>query len=218
MHTRLHALALVTAAVATPGFADVVFSENFESGLGAWTGKRGGSHNGAAVADPYDNSNTALAFTAMNAAGDIFTADQIRLDTARSYVLSFDFLGMTDRGMNPNVGTNAYVGISQGLPDGHKWLYSTQGTSGANAVLVDNSAWNHYEFALDVPTGWADENGFAGFHLMLEDFYGGGGVAGDAYFDNFSIRSVPTPFSAALLGLGGVVLTRRRRSGTHVAG
>lgn len=213
MPRRIPALMSVLGAAVfvTPAFADVVFSENFESGLGAWTGKSAGAHHGQVVADPLNAANSALSFASLNAAGDIFTTNAIQIDTSLSYVISFDYLGMTDRGMNPAVGTNGYVGLSQGLPDNHTWLYSTQGTSGAADVLVDDSAWNHYQFALSVPQNWADANGIASFHLMLEDFSGSGGVAGDAYFDNFSIRTVPAPFSAALLGAGGLVMCRRRR-------
>ena len=47
---------------------------------------------------------------------------------------------------------------------------------------------------------------------MLEDFSGGGGVAGDAYFDNIMIQSVPAPASlACLMGVAGIS-TRRRRA------
>ncbi len=197
--------------VVSAASADVVFSEDFESGLGNWTGKSGGAHHGALVADPLGGGNTVLAFTAMNAAGDLFSLNPIEFDAGTSYVLSFDYLGRTDQGRNASVGTNGYVGLSRGLPGEHVWLYSTQTTSGASGVLVDDNTWHSYEFALDIPDSWADADGKTLAHLMLEDFYGGGGVAGDAYFDNISIRSVPAPFSAALLGMGGLGLTCRRR-------
>jgi len=50
--------------------------------------------------------------------------------------------------------------------------------------------------------------------LMLEDFSGSGGGSGDALFDNFQIATtpVPAPGAIALLGLGGLLTTKRRRS------
>lgn len=206
-------IALIAGSiVVSAASADVVFSEDFESGLGNWTGKGGAAHHGAAIADPLGSGNTVLAFTAMNAAGDLFSLNPIEFDAGTSYVISFDYLGQTDKGRNASVGTNGYVGLSRGLPGDHIWLYSTQNTSGAADVLVDDNTWHSYEYALDIPDSWAGADGKALAHLMLEDFYGGGGVAGDAYFDNISIRSVPAPFSAALLGLGGLGLSRRRRA------
>ena len=159
--TLTHALiaAGFAGVLGSSALAGVVFSEDFESGLGTWTGKNSGAHHGSAISDPLGGSNTILVFTQMNAAGDIFSEQPITLDTSVSYTISFDYLGMLDQGMNPTVGTSGYVGLSRELPGSHTWLYSTQTTSGAQAVLIDDSSWHSYEFMLDVPASWADSSG-----------------------------------------------------------
>ena len=72
------------------------------------------------------------------------------------------------------------------------------GTPVVDYQTIDTSTWD------DTAT-----NGFR-FHLQ-------GTVAstppglGDAYFDNFSVQSVPEPSSATLIGLGTLTLLRRKR-------
>ena len=71
---KLAAFALLTcsfSAMAVP-----VITDDFESGLGGWTGKGGGAHDGIIVADPFNASNNVLTFTSLESAGEIFTVDR----------------------------------------------------------------------------------------------------------------------------------------------
>lgn len=190
-----------TAALLLSGAASagVLFTEDFESGLSAWTGKNNGAHNGQVVTDPLDATNSVLNWTALNSAGDTFTISTFSL-AAGDYVLEYDYLGTCTSG---NCG--GFVGYSQGYPGSHVWLAGTG--NGYPDLNPDNGQWNHVVLAFSTATT---------FHLMLEDFSGSGGVAGDAYFDNFVLRTpdVPAPAALSLLGFGiaGLGVARRRRS------
>jgi len=187
--------------------ADIVFQDNFESGLNLWTGKNGGSYRGELVADPLGSGNTVLGFNGLNSAGDMFMANPFELDPSKTYQLSFDYLGLGLAKSNLN-DTGGYVGFSVDTPGRHKWKWATGSVSGASDVLIDDGQWNSYKFdfqASDLGIGNS-------VRLMVEDFVGSGGRSGDAFFDNFKITTVPTPGSVALLGVGGLLVTRRRRS------
>jgi hypothetical protein len=195
--------ALVAAMLAGNAQATLLFSDDFESGLGQWTGTAMGSHNGILVADPYDGGNQVLAFSAQKGWGDIFSLDTFSSSTG--YVLSFDYLGScaaSDCG--------GYVGYSRDFPGDHTWLYGTRTTSGAADVLQDNAGWQSYAFEF-----FAE----GAIRLMLEDFVG---IGGDAYFDNISLSaitlqalqpatSVPEPDALILLLIGVLALAARRR-------
>lgn len=188
--------------------AMTVFSDDFEGGdLSQWIGKGGLSHHGQIVSDPAGvTGEHAMNFTRMNSAGDIFTSEAAF--DAGEYWLSFDYYGDTEAFGSDNQNTGGYVGISQGFAGTHRWLYATGEASSARDVLIDDNSWHSYTF--NFTASWA-------FHLMLEDFSGSGGGAGDAYFDNIILRDtnpVPEPatlvlFGAGLLGLAGI----QRRSG-----
>ena len=80
----------------------------------------------------------------------------------------------------------------------HFWLAGT--VNGYGVVdLIDDGAWHHYSIALDGTS-------LGSFHLILEDFDGSGGVAGDALFDNISLAAVPEPSAASCLVLGVLAL------------
>jgi hypothetical protein len=203
---------LISAAIlvgmsCSGALADLWFSEDFESDLSAWTGKSGAAHNGVIVADPLNSDNRVLTFTAVNSHGDIFTLDSFSLIPGQKYTVSFDFLGLVTQASG---GSGGFAGLSEGLPGSHMWYYGTNTTSGAAPVLVDDRQWHHYEYEFTSPV-----KDFDAFHLMFEDFWSGssGGIAGDAYFDNITLRVVPLPGAALLgalgLGLAGWRLRRR---------
>ncbi|BCL61652.1 hypothetical protein DGMP_23450 [Desulfomarina profundi] len=190
--------------------AMTVFSDNFESGsLSQWTAKTGSVYHGQIVSDPVGGTNNVMNFFGMNSGGDIFTSGPGF--AAGDYWLSFDYYGNTEAFNIPNnQNTGGYVGISQGFAGIHSWKYATGTASGAQDVLIDDNSWHSYTFNFTAP--WA-------FHLMLEDFRGSGGGAGDAYFDNIILSDtnpVPEPatlvlFGVGLAGLAGIRGRKQRR-------
>ncbi len=187
-------------------FANPVFVDDFEGDLSLWTGKSGGVHHGVIVADPLNAGNNVLSFTALNSAGDIFTVAAFDLVAGQAYTVSFDYLGLPNQ--IPG-GSGGFAGLSQGYPGTHMWYYGTNTTSGAAPILVDDGQWHTYTYGFTAPTTIGSS-----IHLMFEDFrYSSASVAGDAFFDNVQITTVPVP-GAMLLGCLGLGLTgylRRRR-------
>ncbi|NES65299.1 MAG: hypothetical protein F6K24_08560 [Okeania sp. SIO2D1] len=176
-----------------------LFFDDFESGLSQWVGKEGEVHHGQIVTDPLDSENMVLNFTALNGRGDIFSSNSF-LSASGSYRLSFDYLGIAQAGSVPdNLG--GFAGYSFGLPGAHFWLGGTSDASNAIPALEDDGVWHSYSF------NFATMNSL---RVMLEDFGGSLGVAGDAYFDNVrletievSTESVPEPRNfLSLLSLG----------------
>jgi len=205
-NSRIMLGALALASVAGASHADIVFSEDFESGLSLWSGKNGGAHHGEIVNNPLGGLNNVLTFDGLNYAGDIFTDDLIELQSDQSYRFSFDYLGLaTDRSRISDTG--GYIGFSGISTGSHSWHWATGSVSGASDVLVDDGQWHSYEF--DFTT--ADLGVGDSVRLMIEDFSGSGGVSGDAFFDNLEIATVPGPATAVLLGVGGALVIRRRR-------
>lgn len=189
-------LLAVGLGAAQPASA-TVFYEDFESGLGSWVGKSGGPHNGAAVADPLQADN-ALNFTALNSSGDIFTFTSA-LFSPGSYTLKFDYLGLCMTG-----DCGGFIGYSLGLPWLHVWLGGTTSLYGYSDLLPDTLKWEPVTITFYSPYS---------FHLMIEDWVGSGGTAGDAYFDNIELSAVPEPSTFILIGsaMAGFAALRRFR-------
>lgn len=195
------------AFVGGPAMAASVFSDNFESGLGLWTGKSGGTTSGQIVDDPVNNGNHVLHFTDTVIAGDIFSSQPFATNPNQMYCLSFDFLGMPGQGVKDSGG---FIGYSEGTPGNHQWLAGTESEyiNAGSTVLDDKVGWKHYNVLF--------KPAFSSIRVMLEDFdYAGdvaGGVARDAYFDNIRVTAVPLPAAGwAGLGLLGVMGIIRRR-------
>lgn len=208
-HVRLICIgAMVLIGVLNSGvLANPIFTEDFESGLLLWTGKSGGPHHGLITTDPHNSGNKVLTFTATASGGDIFTTAAFNLVAGQQYSVSFDYLGLP-KGIAG--GSGGFAGLAQGYPGTHRWYYGTNTTSGAAPILVDDEQWHSYtyDFVASAQTGNS-------IHLMFEDFrYSSASIAGDAFFDNVRIATVPVP-GAMLLGTIGISLAgylRRRKA------
>ena len=178
-----------------------LFTDDFESDLSQWVGKGGSTHNGQIVTDPLDSGNQVLNFTKLVGRGDVFSVDPL-LSTSGEYSLSFDYLGIAQEGSTPN-NLGGFAGYSFGLPGNHIWLAGTSGSAGTT-ILKDDGSWHSYEFTFQTPNA---------VRIMLEDFIGSGGIAGDAYFDNVSLEAIgdasvstPEPSTSLLVYFGLVGL------------
>ena len=203
-------LTLLLLATTSITHAATLFSEDFESGLGQWNDAYQG-FNAQTVVDPLNASNQVLNFTALRGGGDLFSSNAFTSTTGGSFILSFDYLGTCG-------GTNCggFIGISANAGAGsHTWLGGT--TSPYADLLPDTGSWEHVSIAFTSP--------LSAVYLMLEDWSGSGGIAGDAFFDNImltdangpTLSSIPVPaaaflFAPALLGFMG--LRRKVQSAT----
>jgi hypothetical protein len=191
-----------------PSHAGLLFSDDFESGLSAWTGS-----SGKIVADPLNPGNSVLSFGGLISGGDTFTLSSFASSTG-NYELSFDYLGLATQGSVPD-DLGGFIGISYSpVPTfgGPLWLAGTMDTYYPPTLikqLVDDGQWHNITISFGAP---------GGSHLMVEDFLGSGGVPGDVYFDNIRLdnsqnaTATPEPATMLLLGSGlaGLVGFRRK--------
>jgi hypothetical protein len=199
-------LMLVVSFLPVSGLhASLVYFENFENGLSDWTGKNEGAHTGAIVADP-KQGDKALTFTDITSRGDVFTTTAASNFAVGAYRLEFDYLGLfVDGQVVDDFG--GFIGISDDFVNvdrsDHRWLLGTAlegGAEGGN--LIDDDNWHIYSVNF---TAVYD------FHLILEDFQWSGGIAGDVFFDNIKLYSVPEPTMLMLLAIGGIGMSVVRR-------
>lgn len=181
-------------SVGTPfATAQTLFEDDFEGDLSQWVGKQGGQHHGLIVQDPLQKNNHILTFTERNGSGDIF-GWEVQVTEGLTYQLEFEYMGNPTSGGNPdNLG--GFIGFAEDTPDGHRWLAGTAFNGGAeDAQLIDDGEWHTYSIKFDPYVG-----GIAYFpppsngtiRVMVEDYSGSGGVAGDAFFDNIRLSIAP---------------------------
>lgn len=219
--TRCATLAAVLAA-ATAGHAamvvSTVFGSDFENGLSAWFDRDASSPDAAIFDDPLRPGNHVLGFNRTMGSGSVFGSAQI--SSSGSFTLSFDYLGVPGRGgVAGDLG--GYIGVSVGGNGSSQyWVGGTSNRYGTPLNLVDDGLWHSYSSTFNSPIG-------PSIRVMVEDWDGSGGVAGDAFFDNIVLRdssvaaprialgaAVPEPTSLALAGLAlGLVGWAARRRG-----
>ena len=180
--------------------ATILFEENFEGDLSAWTGKLDGYHSGTIVTDPLEDSNHVLTFTDVISRGDIFTVNTFNSAT-NDFWLSFDYLGYSG-----DVGDGGgFVGYSEDLTQAYGWLAGASSQYTSITQLHDIGEWEHVvvNFTYEGP-----------LHVVLEDFVLG---TQNAFIDNIVLEDphpVPEPTTLILFGLaliGTVVGIRRKR-------
>ena len=191
------ALVLCSPLSASVAAGQVLFSDDFEgdANLPQWVGKSGitglSEHSGRIVVDPLRPSNNVLTFEALISAGDVF-GSEVTIEENTFYVLEFDYLGDPTKGGVPN-DLGGTIGFSEDTPAGHRWLAGTQTGGGIEQDLLDDdNEWDSYSIEFNSSTSsqsgysWPPTNNT--IRVLLEDFVGSGGVAGDAYFDNIVLR------------------------------
>ncbi len=208
---RTAVLFVATCCVTFTSAAVPLFYDDFENGLGQWVGKYSQSGSAVTVTDPLNSDHgNVLKFTAVTVGGDIFSRASFSIPGP--FEISFDHLG------NPGLGVG-FLGVSYSIPpyigEGYDnfWYAASQPNPTAIIMLVNDGTWHHYDIQVDGTTLSQP------FYLMAEDWSGGGGAAGNSFFDNISLTVVPEPSTWALVGLGAAALMiagrRRKFSPTH---
>ncbi len=198
-------LAALSAASLAQAATVNVFSAGFESGLSAWFDRNAASPDAAVFDDPLRPGNHVLGFNQIMGSGSIFSNDQVI--SSGGYTLSFDYLGVAKPGGNAG-DRGGYIGVSiGGNGSSQYWVGGTSNNYGTPVNLIDDGTWHSYSYTFNSPIGQP-------IRVMVEDWDGSGGVAGDAFFDNIALRdssvaapvialgsTVPEPTSLALVAL-----------------
>lgn len=195
----------ILLTISSSCFAETLFTEDFENGLGKWDDTHRGL-NAQIVTDPLNPNNNVLTFTDTVSGGDLVSIESFVGQTGNDFILTFDYLG--------NCGTDdcgGFVGISPNIdPTGtHTWIGGT--SAPYPDIIPDTGTWQRVSIPFT--------SSYDPWHIMLEDWRGPSpynGLPGDAFFDNFRVTdangpsptAVPFPLSTwvimiALLGLFG---------------
>jgi hypothetical protein len=212
LHAVLMSVCIVSTSHATPMFID-----NFENGLGQWTGLKGvgfsNPYYAKVVNDPLNTGNHVLTFTKLTSGGNIFSP-MLNFTPGTTYRASFDYLGLAVIGsVLGNLGGFTGFGNDTG---GGTWYYATMKASTATDTLIDDGKWHHYTYDFTAPIVWFGGAKANSARMMFQDYSFSGGVPGDAYFDNIQFSAVspaspiPEPSSALFLGIGLLFLLAKR--------
>lgn len=217
MHTTTrNAAILAIAAIAGAANANIVLNSGFEAGSGAdaadWAEIVGGPSGtvSRSSANPFSGSFSAyMSFDHINnpAAGGAYFIEQNQpvgsIVSLESYDLSFyAMMDSTDF-----VGMDTFVQIL--------WL-DQDGSNGGGvrgemltSLIGLGISDSYQQFSLN---GLVAAEGADSFLLRFQVSAGAvDGIANGLHLDDVSFTQVPAPGAAALLGLGGLVATRRRR-------
>jgi hypothetical protein len=119
-------LALAWLTTAFPAAAVGPFLDDFESGLGQWTGRPSTAYSGQLMPDPLSSGHgQVLCFTNLNSGGDLFVSNPIALSGLVN--VSFDYLGLPALGGAPG-DLGGFLGI----------IYSPTATTQANPAFLDS--------------------------------------------------------------------------------
>jgi hypothetical protein len=206
-------IALASPANATP---QLLFSDTFGGNLDQWVT----NDHGIIVPDPLVPGNNALAFSALNSGGDLWSP-VIPGTSAGVFTLGFYVLGDCGKAS----GCGAFFGIQQ-VSGGEHWITSDTTFPGLVSTFPDTGAWEWVTVSFTATSA---------FQVKFEDYAGSPNaypytVAGgaSAYFKDLQIYAgdvspsgpilssgsdVPEPASMAILGtaLAGLLTLRRVR-------
>ena len=212
---NITAIALL-AAVATTASANIVLNVGFEAGSGTdaadWAEILGGPSGtvGRSMAMPNSGSYSAyMSFDHINnpAAGGAYFIEQNQPVGSITALESYDLSFFAKVDSTNFVGMDTFVQILWLDQDGSNGggVRGEQLTSLIGLGITDS----FQQFSLN---GLVAAEGADSFLLRFQLSAGAvTDIANGLYVDDVSLTQVPAPASAALLGLGGLVATRRRR-------
>lgn len=212
---NITAIALL-AAVATTASANIVLNAGFEAGSGAdaadWAEIFGGPSGtvGRSMAMPHSGSYSAyMSFDHINnpAAGGAYFIEQNQPVGSITALESYDLSFFAKVDSTNFVGMDTFVQILWLDQDGS----NGGGVRGETLTSLIGLGINdsYQQFSLN---GLVAAEGADSFLLRFQLSAGAvADIANGLYVDDVSLTQVPAPASAALLGLGGLVATRRRR-------
>lgn len=178
-----------------------LFSEDFESDLSQWTGQDGGAYSAEIVVDPLDPSNHVVTFRERATYGDIF-GTEFPVIQGMMYVMYLDYLGVPGgEGSDPdNLGGFAGYAEDTATPIWGYWLAGTfQFPDYPDVQLIDDGTWHSYAIVFNPYAVITPANNT--IRVMLEDWDGGIGIPGDAFFDNIRVELTgPVPVETATWG------------------
>jgi hypothetical protein len=211
------------------GWAD---GSNGGTGFGAWefsTG--GGGYKGAYIGDPALKGVSGMstsAFGLYSNGGDGATIGAWRnfgaaLGIGDSFSMQWGFNWDSDFGGNK--GFSLYAGGSEviNVNNGGNALVTVNGSNTGFGYGTDAMTWTFTQTTATTVTVTANDRdgtgsysavinvsgALSGFQLYASNMGPGGNR--EPFYNNFSINAVPAPGAAALVGLAGLVGTRRRR-------
>jgi len=220
---------VVVSLTAIEANASIIYFDDFEENLDGWTQSNTG---GAATFNVVEKNGSYRAH--VRHVSGTSTGDQSSLSRTLDYTatdcVSFDmeaqaFLGKwTYRTKHGLAGVQVSFLNTFNVPLGSAGLFNVTSSSllGPNDSAIDPTQ-QHFsatmaEYAALAGLGDNDPIAKMSISFLAKGYFSSGGniypnvrSGGDVWFDNFSVNTVPEPATMALLGLGGVLLRKRRK-------